>query len=63
MNEKEIGVLLELLTGLYIQSLRNYDMLSIIAAKLGADAVELTKIHKNGKILCPDPALFIDDEE
>ena len=55
--------ILEMLTGLYIQSLRNYDLLALIANKLGADVVELSKLHQDGQVLCPDPALILDDEK
>ena len=55
--------ILEMLTGLYIQSLRNYDLLSLIANKLGADVIELSKLHQGGEVLCPDPALIINDEK
>jgi len=55
--------ILEMLTGLYIQSLRNYDLLALIANKLGAEVVELSKLHQEGQVLCPDPALIINDEK
>ena len=51
----------ELLAAIYIQSMRNYDMLSIIADKLGADAKGLSSLHQQGQVLAPDPALLIDE--
>ena len=51
----------ELLGALFIQEQRNYDMLSIIADKLGADAKGLSQLHQQGQVLAPDPALFIED--
>jgi len=53
----------QLLSGIYIQSLRNYDLLALIADKLGAEVVEITKLHQNGGILCPNPALFVESDE
>ena len=52
----------ELLGALYIQEMRNYDMLSIIADKLGADAKGLSKLHQEGQVLAP-PASFIFENE
>jgi hypothetical protein len=52
----------ELLGAIYIQEMRNYDMLSIIADKLGADAKGLSQLHTQGEVLAP-PASFIFEEE
>ena len=51
----------ELAAAMYIQSMRIYDMLSIIADKLGADAKGLANLHQQGQVLAPDPALFIEE--
>lgn len=53
----------ELLGALYIQSLRIYDILMLTAQKLGVDIDELEEMHAQGKVLCPDPALVLDDDE
>jgi len=53
----------ELLGALYIQSMRNYDMLSIIADKLGADAKGLASLHEQGTVLAPAPSFIFEDEE
>jgi hypothetical protein len=53
----------ELLGAIYIQEMRNYDMLSIIADKLGADSVGLTKIHAEGQVLAPAPSFIFENEE
>ena len=53
----------ELLGALYIQSMRNYDMLTIIADKLGADANRLVELHSEGEVLAPDPSFKIDSED
>ena len=55
---------LELLGAIFIQEQRNYDMLSIIADKLGADAKRLSSLHESGEILAPPPSfIFKGDEE
>jgi hypothetical protein len=52
----------ELLGALYIQSMRNYDMLSIIADKLGADAKGLSSLHEQGQVLAPSPSFVFEEE-
>jgi len=52
-----------LLGALYIQSMRNYDMLSIIADKLGADAKGLASLHEQGTVLAPAPSFTFDIED
>ena len=53
----------ELLGAIFIQEQRNYDMLSIIADKLGADSVGLTKLHESGQILAPAPSFIFEEED
>lgn len=62
MDKEVIENIRELLGAIYIQEMRNYDMLSIIADKLGADSIGLSKLHEEGQILAP-PASFIFEEE
>lgn len=52
----------ELLGAMYIQSMRNYDMLSIIADKLGADAKGLSSLHEQGIVLAPAPSFVFENE-
>jgi hypothetical protein len=52
----------ELLGAIFIQEQRNYDMLSIIADKLGADAKGLFALHESGQILAPAPSFIFEDE-
>ena len=52
----------ELLGAIFIQSQRNYDMLAIIADKLGADAKGLSFLHEQGQVLAPSPSFLIEDE-
>ena len=63
MNEEQFNIVLEILSGLYIQSLRNYDILCVIGDKLGADVVELKNLHERGYVLAPDPALRIEESD
>lgn len=53
----------ELLGAIFIQEQRNYDMLSIIANQLGADAKGLTKLHESGQILAPAPSFIFEGED
>jgi hypothetical protein len=53
----------ELLGAIFIQSQRNYDMLSIIADKLGADAKGLSSLHESGEILAPPPSFIFENEQ
>ena len=55
--------MLELLGAIYIQSMRNYDMLSIMADKLGADAKGLSNLHEQGQVLAPPPSFVFEDEQ
>ena len=63
MNEDIIENMRELLGAIFIQSQRNYDMLSIIADKLGADAKGLSFLHEQGQVLAPPPSFVFEDEE
>lgn len=43
--------------------MRNYDMLSIIADKLGADAKGLSNLHQQGQVLAPPASFLFEDEQ
>ncbi|CAB5218280.1 hypothetical protein UFOVP204_162 [uncultured Caudovirales phage] len=69
MSEKEksnleytVQNIRELLGAIFIQEQRNYDMLSIIADKLGADAKGLFEMHELGKVLAPAPSFIFEEE-
>lgn len=65
-EELELDVLeniRELLGANYIQNQRIYDMLSIIADKLGADAKGLSFLHQQGQVLAPSPAFLIEEND
>ena len=61
--EDMISNIRELLGAIYIQEMRNYDMLSIIADKLGADAKGLSSLHESGQILAPAPSFIFENED
>ena len=67
LNDRDIIEILsnmrELLGAIFIQSQRNYDMLSIIADKLGADAKGLFAMHESGEILAPAPSFIFEEDE
>jgi hypothetical protein len=63
MNPDTDAAVLEILGGLYIQSLRIYDLLAIIADRIGADVEGLSDLHSQGYTLGPDPSLRLDDDE
>ena len=64
MNKDELEILeniRELIGAIFIQTQRNYDMLAIIADKLGADAKGLSFLHEQGQVLAPDPAFLFEN--
>lgn len=62
MSDEQIQSMQELLAGIYIQNLRIYDVLmSMFSLKHSGRADELEKLHAEGKILGPDPALNVED--
>ncbi len=62
MSDEQIQSMQELLAGVYIQNLRIYDVLmSMLAIQNPGRADELEKLHSEGKILGPDPALNVED--
>ena len=54
---------LQLLSAQYIQLCRVYDFLSVIADKLGIDAVALKDLHEQGETFSPAPYLSESDED
>jgi hypothetical protein len=58
-NEQAIQ---ELLAGIYIQNLRVYDVLmTLLSLQNPSKADELEKLHSEGKVLGPDPALKVEE--
>lgn len=62
-TEPVIENIRELLGAIFIQEQRNYDMLMIIADKLGADANKLLSMHELGEVLAPAPSFKFESEE
>lgn len=65
MNEPEVNGINENLGMVtYIMLARIYDMLSIIADGLGRgeEALRLISLHQSGEIMCPPPAINIEDD-
>lgn len=61
-DEQKEQALEELLAGIYIQNLRVYDVLMMLLALQNPEKANmLEELHKEGKILGPDPALKIED--
>jgi len=67
VNTPEVDPILEnireLLGAIFIQEQRNYDMLMIIADKLGADANKLLSMHELGEVLAPAPSFKFDEND
>ena len=56
--------MLQIASAQYIQLCRIYDFLTVIADKLGIDAVKIKDMHENGETFSPAPYLSdgTDDE-
>jgi hypothetical protein len=61
MNDEQFEIFHELLSAIYVQTARLYDLVAIIGDKLGADVVSLSQEHEQGRLLGPPPLL--NDEE
>lgn len=57
--------LYELLGGMYIQLLRIYDLLTLIASGESNQVIvdRMISLHESGQVLSPDPALILDSNE
>jgi hypothetical protein len=53
----------ELSGAMFIQSQRNYDMLALIAEKLGADVDSMLFKHQQGQVLAPPPSFVFENDE
>lgn len=63
MTDDQFEILQELLSGIYVQLARTYDVLMVTLDKLGGDAVSLSQEHANGHTLGPPPLLVEEDDE
>jgi len=62
MSDEQIQAFQELIAGIYIQQLRIYDLLATMLTLQNPGRMEdLEKLHTEGKVLSPDPALKIED--
>ena len=62
MSENQEEAMQELLAGVYIQNLRMYDVLMVLLSLQSPEkANELESLHKEGRVLGPDPALRVED--
>lgn len=62
MTDEQFGILQELLSAIYIQLSRNYDLLCIVA-KDDNKVLELHQRHSEGKLFAPPPVLAMEDED
>jgi len=53
----------ELSGAIFIQTQRNYDMLALMAEKLGADVDSMLFKHQQGQVLAPPPSFVFEDEQ
>lgn len=63
MENEILDNIRELLGAIFIQSQRNYDMMALIAEKLGANVDGLLSKHQEGQVLAPPPSFIFEDEE
>lgn len=62
MSDEQDNAIQELIAGIYIQQLRIYDLLAVIASERFPEKVaQLEQMHSEGKVLCPDPALKLEE--
>lgn len=62
MTDEQFEIVQELLSAIYIQLARNYDMLCIIANDQ-EKVIELHNRHKEGRVFAPPPALVMDEDD
>lgn len=60
-SQPDSEALYEILGGIYVQMLRIYDLLAL-SLKGNPDLDRLISLHESGRVLAPDPALVIEDE-
>lgn len=63
MNDDQFEILQELLSGIYVQLARVYDVLIVTLDKTGGDALSLSQEHANGHLLGPAPLLMESDND
>lgn len=62
MNDEQFEQYMQLQSAQYIQLCRIYDFMTVIADKLGIDAIAIKNMHTEGGTFSPYPALVEEDE-
>jgi hypothetical protein len=62
MNDEQFEIVQELLSAIYIQLARNYDMLCISTSNQ-EKMLEMYNRHKEGRVFAPPPSLLMDENE
>jgi len=62
MTDEQFEVMQELLSAIYIQLARNYDMLCISTSNQ-EKMLEMYNRHKEGRVFAPPPSLLMDEDE
>lgn len=61
MTDEQFEIMQELLSAIYIQLARNYDMLCISTSNQ-EKMLEMYNRHKEGRVFAPPPSLIMDEE-
>ena len=62
MTDEQFDIIQELLSAIYIQLARNYDMLCISTANQ-EKMLEMYNRHKEGRVFAPAPSLVFEEDE
>jgi hypothetical protein len=62
MTDEQFEIVQELLSAIYIQLARNYDMLCISTSNQ-EKMLEMYNRHKEGRVFAPPPSLLMDEDE
>lgn len=62
MTDEQFEVIQELLSAIYIQLARNYDMLCISTSNQ-EKMLEMYNRHKEGRVFAPPPSLLLDEND
>ena len=62
MTDEQFDIVQELLSAIYIQLARNYDMLCLMVPNQER-MLEMHNMHKEGSVFAPPPALIMDEED
>ena len=62
MTDEQFEIVQELLSAIYIQLARNYDMLCISTSNQ-EKMLDMYNRHKEGRVFAPPPSLLMDEDE